>query len=683
MSQFKDLAELKNQLWKDKKILLRVLQETITKFPNENLTLNNVIDVVNEKQSLKASNLTAISQFIQNFKKEKNMLREDKFTLFDIANFIHDSKMNVAEVELITYFVRKLKSFYNRELGKESIANIEPKQPLPNAALAACFERLCVKAEEELKISRELLDHIDNVLNQNIPATTPERLAVIMHHNVVADFVLKFFESLDQALIEKLNTLEQISHLFKDEQNASLPVEGVFRKVAGCLSGADNKTEDVSKKDETVKNLFKFSAPLKTENDNLPEKDDDIDNFIDILNRKQDANMSEIRKTSESMSIRPSVQIGDSFDRSLSKKQAGGAFEGLTRNQFEATDNDRLGNLNFDPKSKDKTLPKFGALKPFANIDNIMAGKQLNLFSELPSIQKGQELAFKSDNELQFSLGGKPGEEGAKTVGEAKSKDTLGNADLPEALKDPSVIELLKDPDFVKALKTIAQSEKKIKDNSGFSNRGIGAITETEDTINLSRDRTRGKSVGSAEKYSSHQKTNLSRENVLQIGKLLNTPQRDTAVSNNNQTEGGVGKSEFYLQQLKETLSQRLQSTAKGTTENDTLGKSGYVPNRLLERAVADQMNRILDLKDPDLLTKSVFKEKIDESVFEPRAVTLGKPDSQVGRFTKYETLLPPDYYTFLAKKNVEMDDKKWFLRAHHIESLTGINKPTTLNANT
>jgi len=48
-----------------------------------------------------------------------------------------------------------------------------------------------------------------------------------------------------------------------------------------------------------------------------------------------------------------------------------------------------------------------------------------------------------------------------------------------------------------------------------------------------------------------------------------------------------------------------------------------------------------------------------------------GREKQLLGRNSGYEVLLPAEYYTYLAKKNVDMDDKKWFIRSHHIETLT------------
>jgi len=38
---------------------------------------------------------------------------------------------------------------------------------------------------------------------------------------------------------------------------------------------------------------------------------------------------------------------------------------------------------------------------------------------------------------------------------------------------------------------------------------------------------------------------------------------------------------------------------------------------------------------------------------------------------TSYELNLPPDYYLKYVQDSMRIDDKKWFIRPHHVESLT------------
>ena len=108
------------------------------------------------------------------------------------------------------------------------------------------------------------------------------------------------------------------------------------------------------------------------------------------------------------------------------------------------------------------------------------------------------------------------------------------------------------------------------------------------------------------------------------------------------------------------------------TVKSTKFGPGGDTNREQIMRKNEKLSKLMGNMKDEHQLTLSTLKERLDEIPINQESVFLGKEKPKVGRFADYEALLPPDYYTFLAKKNVSKDENKWFLRSHHIESLTG-----------
>lgn len=115
-----------------------------------------------------------------------------------------------------------------------------------------------------------------------------------------------------------------------------------------------------------------------------------------------------------------------------------------------------------------------------------------------------------------------------------------------------------------------------------------------------------------------------------------------------------------------------LMDTVKSTKFGPRAGEDDTSRSNLILKK-NEKLSKIMEnVKDEHVLALSALKERVDEIPINQDSVVLGREKQKIGRFGDYEALLPSDYYTFLAKKNVTMDNNKWFLRSHHIESLTG-----------
>lgn len=69
-------------------------------------------------------------------------------------------------------------------------------------------------------------------------------------------------------------------------------------------------------------------------------------------------------------------------------------------------------------------------------------------------------------------------------------------------------------------------------------------------------------------------------------------------------------------------------------------------------------------------LDQSNLKETIDMNYYKDQGVEIGKYNETSDKFLDYQLYLPQDYYNSLIDK--EKDNKNWYIRPHHIETLTG-----------
>ena len=294
IQKFQEVSEFKNQLWRDKKILLRFLHQQYQRAPFQHLELDSLIELSEENRNASTEQLTLIGKFIHEFKQEKHMFKEDTFDLFEIANFIHERKMKKSEFELISQYITKMKKYYNQTRGHDKNSYVEPKEPMQNIILSASFEKLCKRAESGHRVIIEFLESIENVLEQHSIVEVTPRVAKIMHQNIVGDFILKFFESLDQALVEKLGKLELLSNLLNSDEAGTLSPEAIVNLIIKIFDGVKNLQDELREalrqqnEKEAPKRLMPFPKPQFAVHNGIEiQKDDDIDQFIDFLNEKK------------------------------------------------------------------------------------------------------------------------------------------------------------------------------------------------------------------------------------------------------------------------------------------------------------------------------------------------------------------------------------------------------------
>ena len=92
IQRFQEVSEFKNQLWRDKKLLLKFINQEYQKSPFVILELDPLVQLNEENQKIQTEELTLIGKFIRDFRQHKFMFKENAFDLFELANFIHEKK---------------------------------------------------------------------------------------------------------------------------------------------------------------------------------------------------------------------------------------------------------------------------------------------------------------------------------------------------------------------------------------------------------------------------------------------------------------------------------------------------------------------------------------------------------------------------------------------------------------
>jgi hypothetical protein len=499
MEHFNRCIEEKNNLIMEKKVLLRFLELRNKQFGGL-VDIATIDALLTQIRNQKAEDLTLIGNFIHEFKREKQLFKEDNFNLFEMVNFIHEKKVTKGQFELLQYYINKMKKLYNLANNLPLDEYLDPRTPLPNALLSTTFDRICTKAEKQNDILSNFLSNIEQYYQANRGDAVVERVNRIIEWNIVGDYILKYVADVDRHLLAELDKLEAIENYLRSDGIESLPVETVRSKLYSILVGEELPELKQPEKEKGQKEIDALAKLLKLD-EKLQEpkskqstgirfkepKDDDLDNFINLLNDKKQPATTQ------------------------------------------------------DPKLNDS----------FLFDDKLKAAK---------------------DNKLADSI-------------------------------------------------LFGDGADKLAVSLGFSGTGDKFTTE--------KDKKSGNT-----------------------GEISSPPQD---------------------KRLIEALKPHLLDTAKSLkVEGDKPEENNPSTLRSSILKKNENLSKILDnCKDPNFLTLSTLKEKINEIPYIPEAVNLGKEKPKIGRFADYEAVLPADYYTFLAKKNVDMDQNKWFLRSHHIETLT------------
>ena len=580
---YNKLCEEKEQLLLDRKVLVRFLELRNKRYPDTLIDLSTLSELMFQVlREDKSADLSLLGNFIHEFKREKQLFKEDQFNLFEMVNFIHEKKYSRAQFEIISHFINRLRKAYNVSKNLPKDQYVDPRTPFTNSFLSTTFEALCKKAERQSDSIETLIKELEQEYERYKGPEATLRTNRIIEYNVMGDYILKRFTYLDNRLLEALDKLEELGNYLTQEEIDQVPMEEVRRRTYQILTGQELREQTApTKKLEGFKNLLK---KMKT-GDVKEEEERRKTSFKDFKDPKGNDKL-------------------DNVSRLLFEKEK------------ELNEKERAREIEYE-RERERERDKLRAIE----IEN----------------DRKKAKAEKDEWDWEAALGGGDGRDSvlknSSAIKEAKDDELDGfisllNDKRPEkekkAIEDSFVFTEEKNP-----MGGLARYQKMMAESDGFS-------------VVSRKDKLRPED--------------------------LKTDEKKVSIKDVNLNEASTFKSTF-LDTLK-GLKMLNEGKSEGKSE-ERFESPESVKNAILKKN--ERLSKTLEnVQDPNFLTKSTLKGRTDDAVILPDTVNLGRDKPKLGRYSDYEMLLPPDYYTFLAKKNIEMDKDPWYIRSHHIETLTG-----------
>lgn len=674
------IIEDKDKLNFERKVLVRFLELRNKRNPDTLIELHSLNSLMNQVVlQEKSQDLTMLGSFIHEFKREKQLFKEDQFNIFEMVNFIHEKKYSRAQFEIISYYIEALKKAYNLSKAFPKDQYVDPRTSFANSFLSTVFDRLCNKAHRQSEIIEKLIKDLEEEYERYRQPEATNRTNKIIEHNVLADFILRRFNVLDNHLLEVFDRLEEVGNYMTQEEIDQIPMEEVRSRVYFILTGEEIKKEAESpntKKLEGLARLLKAadkaeekekrgalppgsagsSAGLRPTTAPLVVKDSGID--LKGLNPQEKERVQRL------------LQEKERIEREL--MAASGAKEYQPRGsvdpkQLKAEEEDRVNRLLRDREDKANQV-----IYDREREEALRIQREKDIMRQ-HEVREYQEKARKEKDEWDWeaALGRKPDNDSFLKQSEVvNSKDKDEDLDLIDLLNDKKPAEKeptrrniddilgshskYDNPTPTEAMPSFPKYQKVL--DSGFVSASSWKEREVAPApVDIRRET--GESFHTQERF-----RNTSEKKVL----FQDEPVRNAR---------GVER-ESFRENVPEFRSSFLDSL-KGLKmiEESQVDRRFETPEHIKNSIMKKNETLSKDLedcKDPNFLTKSTLKGRTDDAVLIPDTVNFGKDKPKMGRFSDYEMLLPSDYYAFLARKNVEMDKDPWYIRSHHIETLTG-----------
>ena len=134
---------------KTKKVLINYLNETIKDKP---LMLDDFLGKLVQKNRQRREWIVSLGELLETYKKQKVAFKETKFTLFDLANFIHDHITRNEDNEKLFYLLNKYRKLKNKERGFPKDNMLNAKELFEMRELDDTFEIVCDSSNREIQI---------------------------------------------------------------------------------------------------------------------------------------------------------------------------------------------------------------------------------------------------------------------------------------------------------------------------------------------------------------------------------------------------------------------------------------------------------------------------------------------------------------------------------------------------
>ena len=126
--------------------------------PRDNIQLDKLILAVDTKAKNKSDLLDRMGTLLTQYKNHKVSFKEETFTLFDLADYIHTEITEDKDNSLLFLLVGKFKKAINLRYGLEEDSEVDPRKPFDVKELDQVFADLCDKNQKEIQILAGFLE---------------------------------------------------------------------------------------------------------------------------------------------------------------------------------------------------------------------------------------------------------------------------------------------------------------------------------------------------------------------------------------------------------------------------------------------------------------------------------------------------------------------------------------------
>lgn len=120
--------------------------------------METLILAVDKKARNKSDLLERLGTLLTQYKNHKVGFKEETFTMFDLADYIHTEITLERDNNLFFLLVGKFKKAANANIGLHEDAEIDPRKPFQLQELDAVFADLCDKNQREIQILSGFLE---------------------------------------------------------------------------------------------------------------------------------------------------------------------------------------------------------------------------------------------------------------------------------------------------------------------------------------------------------------------------------------------------------------------------------------------------------------------------------------------------------------------------------------------
>lgn len=126
--------------------------------PRDNIQMETLILAVDRKARSKSDLLERLGTLLKEYKNHRVGFKEETFTLFDLADYIHTEVIQERDNNLFFLLIGKFKKAINIRFGLHEDAEIDPRKPFDLKELDDVFADLCDKNLREIQILSGFLE---------------------------------------------------------------------------------------------------------------------------------------------------------------------------------------------------------------------------------------------------------------------------------------------------------------------------------------------------------------------------------------------------------------------------------------------------------------------------------------------------------------------------------------------